>query len=126
MQTNLKDRSRRGEFRDRSPYIDAAGVVRVGGRVKKALVSYDNKHPVLVPGDHWISRLIVRHIHQCGRAGVAATVGKLLACEQALLRVAGQESLLAGYRQNEKEILDNSSSRLGEDSEVQMCGMSES
>ena len=76
MQTNLKDRFRKGKFRNLSPYIDAACVVRVGGRVEKALVSYDNKHPVLLPGDHWISRLIVRHIHQCGHAGVAATEGK--------------------------------------------------
>ncbi|XP_068704734.1 uncharacterized protein [Montipora foliosa] len=73
MQTNLKDRFRKGEFRNLSPYIDAAGVVRVGGRVEKALVSYDNKHPVLLPGDR---SFIVRHIHQCGHAGVAATVGK--------------------------------------------------
>ena len=50
--------------------------MRVGGRVDKALVSYDTRHPMLLPGDHWISRLIIQHAHQFGHHGVAATVAK--------------------------------------------------
>ena len=76
LQTGLKNRLSKGEFKNLSPYTDQEGIVRVGGRVEKALVSYDNKHPVLLPGDHWISRLIIQHVHQCGHAGVAATVAK--------------------------------------------------
>ena len=76
LQTGLKNRLSKGEFKNLSPYTDQEGNVRVGGRVEKALVSYDNKHPVLLPGDHWTSRLIIQHIHQCGHAGVAATVAK--------------------------------------------------
>ena len=76
LQIGLKNSLSKGEFKNLSPYTDREGIVRVGGRVEKALVSYDSKHPVLLPGDHWISRLIIQHIHQCGHSGVAATVAK--------------------------------------------------
>ena len=75
-QKTLKDSLSKGEFRNLSPYVDLEGVVRVGGRADKALVSYETRHPVLLPRDHWISPLIVRHAHQFGHPGVAATVPK--------------------------------------------------
>ena len=42
----------------------------------KALVSYETRHPALLPIEHWISLLITRHLHQGGHTGVAATVAK--------------------------------------------------
>ena len=75
-QKTLKDSLSKGEFRNLSPYVDPEGVVRVGGRADKALVSYETRHRVLLPRDHWISPLIVRHAHQFGHPGVAATVAK--------------------------------------------------
>ncbi|XP_068748959.1 uncharacterized protein [Montipora capricornis] len=71
-----RDRLSKGEFRNLSPYVDQEGVWRVGGRADKALVSYETRHPVLLPGDHQISRLIVQHAHQFGHPGVATTVAK--------------------------------------------------
>ena len=41
----LKDRLKRKEFRTLSPFVDEEGVIRVGGRVDNALVSYEKKHP---------------------------------------------------------------------------------
>lgn len=75
-QKTLRDRLSKGEFRNLSPYVDQEGVWRVGGRADKALVSYETRHPVLLPGDHRISRLIVQHAHQFGHPGVATTVAK--------------------------------------------------
>ena len=75
-QKSFSDRLRKGEFRKFSPYTDSDGIVRVGGRVDKALVSYETRHPALLPREHWISLLITRHVHQCGHIGVAATVAK--------------------------------------------------
>lgn len=75
-QKTLRDRLSKGEFRNLSPYIDQEGVWRVGGWADKALVSYETRHPVLLPGDHWISRLIVQHAHQFGHPGVTRTVAK--------------------------------------------------
>lgn len=43
----------------------------------EAVVSYDAKHPVMLPRGHRISLLITRHIHNNGHTGVAATVAKV-------------------------------------------------
>ena len=42
----------------------------------KAIVSYDAKHPALLPSNHWISLLITRHAQQYGHNGVAATTAR--------------------------------------------------
>ena len=75
-QKTLNNCLSKGEFKNLSPYVDPDGVVRVGGRADKALVSYETRHPVLLSGDHWISCLIIQHAHQLGHSGVTATVAK--------------------------------------------------
>lgn len=75
-QTDLKDRLNKGDFSKLSPYTDTEGIYRVGGRVDRALFSYETRHPSLLPREHWVSRLIVRHVHQCGHTGIAATEAK--------------------------------------------------
>ena len=75
-QKSLSDRLEKGELKTFSPYKDSDGIVRVGGRVDKALVSYETRHPALLPREHWISLLITRQVHQCGHSAVAATVAK--------------------------------------------------
>ena len=40
-----------------TPFVDAYGIIRVGGRVDNAVVSCETKHPVLLPYNHRISRL---------------------------------------------------------------------
>ena len=41
------------------------GVLRVGGRLQKAVVlSWDEKHPMILPKYHHVSQLIVRHYHE--------------------------------------------------------------
>jgi len=76
-QKSLHSRIKKGEFRSLSPFVDGQGVVRVGGRVDQAVVSYETRHPALLPSDHWISMLITRHVHQQGHNGVAATTAKI-------------------------------------------------
>lgn len=48
-----------------------SGLLRVGGRLSKAVISDDMKHPVIVAKDQPISTLILNHIHEqlghCGR-----------------------------------------------------------
>ena len=76
-QKTLQDRLKKGELQQLSPFTDENGIIRVGGRVDEALVSYETKHPAMLPRDHWISLLITRHFHQIGHAGVATTVAKI-------------------------------------------------
>ncbi|KAL9975992.1 hypothetical protein ACROYT_G013221 [Oculina patagonica] len=41
------------------------GILRVGGRLEEAVVlSYNERHPVILPRNHHISQLIVRHCHE--------------------------------------------------------------
>ena len=72
----LADRVAKGEFKSLTPFRDGNDVLRVGGRVSNADLSYDTKHSALLPSSHWISLLIVRHAHQFGHNGVAATTAK--------------------------------------------------
>ncbi|XP_053387241.1 uncharacterized protein LOC123539924 [Mercenaria mercenaria] len=45
------------------PYLDENGVMRVGGRLSKSNLDLDQKHPVIVPGKHYVARLLVGHFH---------------------------------------------------------------
>jgi len=65
-----------GEFKTLIPFVDGKGIIRVGGRIDKAIVSYEEKHPALLPSDHGISLLVIRHMHNCGHPGVATTTAK--------------------------------------------------
>ena len=64
------------EFKMLSPFTDDEGIIRVGGRIDNALVSYETRHPALLPYDHRISRLIIEGFHQKGHTGVSTTVAK--------------------------------------------------
>ena len=64
------------EFKNLSPFLDPKSVIRVGGKVGEAIVSYEMKHPALLSGDHWLSLLITSHTHQYGHSGVAAMTAK--------------------------------------------------
>lgn len=75
-QKSLHSRVKKGEFRALSPFLDEKGVLRVGGRVSEAVVSYESKHPALLPHKHWLSLSITRHMHQFGHNGVATTTAK--------------------------------------------------
>ena len=66
----------KGNFKSLSPFVDDKGIIRVGGRVDPALVSYVGKHAALLPHDHWISVLIARNAHQAGHPGIATTTAK--------------------------------------------------
>ena len=54
-----------------SPELDEARLLRVGGRLSKASISYNAKHPLILPSDSHLSTLIARHQHQqSSHAGV--------------------------------------------------------
>ena len=76
-QRSLQKRLENGEFKTLSPFVDDKGIIRVGGRIDKAIVSYEEKHPVLLPNEHRISLLITRNVHNHGHSGVATTTAKV-------------------------------------------------
>ncbi|XP_029164932.1 uncharacterized protein LOC114945229 [Nylanderia fulva] len=60
-----------------SPILDDQGVLRVGGRLKHALLPYE-KHPVIVPPASWMTRLLIESCHRRSlHGGVQMTLGLL-------------------------------------------------
>ena len=46
------------------PYLDNAGVLRIGGRLRLAPIEEDQKFPAILPKNHHLSSLVVRHTHE--------------------------------------------------------------
>lgn len=58
------DVSRHSSIRSLDPIIDDNGLLRVGGRISSADMSWEEKHPILLPRKHHVSTLLVRHYHE--------------------------------------------------------------
>ncbi|UYV70904.1 hypothetical protein LAZ67_8001068 [Cordylochernes scorpioides] len=51
-----------------NPFIDSSGILRVGGRLRKSNLQFNEKHPIILPHNHFITELIVQqfqveHLH---------------------------------------------------------------
>lgn len=51
-------------LRKLSPFIDELGFLRVGGRLSQAELSYNFKHPLLLPKRCWVTTLIIEYFHK--------------------------------------------------------------
>ena len=45
------------------PVLDAHGLLRVGGRSEHSSLSYSRRHPVILPGSHAVTKLLIRTEH---------------------------------------------------------------
>lgn len=45
------------------PFLDSNGVIRVGGRLHHAPLEYSQKHPIVLPNKHHLTKLIIRDVH---------------------------------------------------------------
>ena len=45
------------------PFLDEEGLLRVGGRLRKATIPYRTKRPIIIPKISHITRLLIRHYH---------------------------------------------------------------
>lgn len=45
------------------PFLDSNGIIRVGGRLRNANLHYDSKHQILLPKEHFVTKLIILEIH---------------------------------------------------------------
>ena len=46
-----------------TPYLDKKGIIRMGDRIRKAEVTFDQKHPFILPSRHHVTTLIHRQEH---------------------------------------------------------------
>jgi len=45
------------------PFLDKDSILRVGGRLQKSALPYQEKYPLILPGKCHLSKLLVRHFH---------------------------------------------------------------
>ena len=58
-----------------NPFIDNQGILRVGGRLTHSELPEEQKHPILLPASHHITRLVIRDEHlRLKHAGTQATL----------------------------------------------------
>ncbi|KMQ86784.1 gag-pol protein, partial [Lasius niger] len=61
-----------------NPFVDGKGIMRVGGRLKNASLSHDEKHPVILPSESHLTRLFIEASHRRTlHGGVQSTLGLL-------------------------------------------------
>ena len=51
-------------LRKLAPFVDSTGVFRVGGRLSHTELTYEAKHPAILPGRHRLTRLIIEYTHR--------------------------------------------------------------
>ena len=83
------------------------GVMRVGGRIDRAPIGYESRHPIILPNQHHLTTLIIRHHHTVskhagpmqvlvslrqefwivkGRAAVKRELNKCIQCKKRLAK----------------------------------------
>lgn len=55
-------------------FIDQAGLIRVGGRLKRSNLNYRTKHPILIPQRCHFTELIIRHYRLLLHGGTGVTL----------------------------------------------------
>ena len=63
------------KFDELNPFLDEHELIRVGGRLKKSQLIYNQRHPLLLPAKHSITDLIIREYHENNKhAGIQSTL----------------------------------------------------
>ncbi|XP_046145484.1 uncharacterized protein LOC123988783 [Osmia bicornis bicornis] len=61
-----------------TPFLDVDGIIRVGGRLTHAAISYSRKYPIVLPRNHHITKLIISKEHiRNWHAGMQATLNSV-------------------------------------------------
>ncbi|XP_045022777.1 uncharacterized protein LOC116935689 [Daphnia magna] len=55
--------SRTSRLQQLSPFLDSDGILRLGGRIRRARLPYDILHPPILPGKHVLAEAIIIAIH---------------------------------------------------------------
>jgi len=61
-----------------APFVDAQGVIRVGGRLQHSDLNIDAKHPILLPKSSHLARIIIQHYYQNTLHGRSRLVASLI------------------------------------------------
>lgn len=60
------------------PFIDENGLLRIGGRLRNASLSFDRKFPIVLPAKHHVTKLLINKEHiSLLHAGISQTLASL-------------------------------------------------
>ncbi|XP_062534977.1 uncharacterized protein LOC134204168 [Armigeres subalbatus] len=72
------DKLKKSKLLQLAPFIDVDGMLRVGGRLKHAQIPFHQKHPLLLPSGHHVTRILIESLHRehlhVGQQGLLAIV----------------------------------------------------
>ncbi|XP_076661047.1 uncharacterized protein LOC143364788, partial [Halictus rubicundus] len=72
---NGKGVNRKSKLINLNPFIDDNGIIRVGSRLKHALLRFEQKYPIILPHKHHVTELIIRQVHlKQLHSGIQATL----------------------------------------------------
>ncbi|XP_076661059.1 uncharacterized protein LOC143364822 [Halictus rubicundus] len=67
--------SNKSQLQPLCPFLDERGILRVGGRLRNSTLPFAQKHPILLPRGHHVTKLIIRDSHvQNHHTGIVATL----------------------------------------------------
>lgn len=70
--------SKQSPLRKLNPFIDERGLIRVGGRLRNAIIDESKRFPVILPKDHQVSNLIILFLHKnLGHLGRGSTMSTI-------------------------------------------------
>lgn len=81
---------KRSKLRNLCPIIDDNGILRVGGRIQQSQVTYDTRHPIILPSKSHLSRLIIKDAHQKTMHGGPQVILNYLRSKYWILRAKNQ------------------------------------
>lgn len=55
---------KKSKLRSLNPFIHEDGTIRVGGRLHHAHISMDQRHPIVLPAKHALTKLLANHLHK--------------------------------------------------------------
>ncbi|XP_076301683.1 uncharacterized protein LOC143219699 [Lasioglossum baleicum] len=78
---------KRSKILNLNPFLDERGILRVGGRLHHSHLEYNQKHPILLPRAHRVTKLIIREHHiKNYHSGVQSTLNAVRErCQRARL-----------------------------------------
>nr|CAI5840531.1 unnamed protein product [Callosobruchus analis] len=59
-----KEVSKSSKLLSLNPFLDKNEILRVGGRLRHSQLEFDHKHPVILPGHHHFTKLIILYEHE--------------------------------------------------------------
>ena len=81
-----RDLSKKGSLLPLHPVLDTHGLLRIGGRANRSNLPYSSQHPVVLPGDHTVTELIVHTEHLCLLHAGPTFVATSLSCHFHIVR----------------------------------------